>query len=519
MAQTQPGTSDFPESSQNVHPIRIEHTAKSDDMEHPSQGPQTLHYLYSSRKRRVLRFWAWEILSVFLAMGLLVAIFSILVHFNGRPVPSLPFSITLNTLIALLATIMRLSIIFAVAEILGQAKWLWFSRPTASPMNNLQHFDSASRGLFGSLRLLFVAPNSIFAFLGSIVVAASLGIGSFSQQAVKAVDCVQYMGQVNASVPVAQYMGYPGGPADPTYAIGPGDGLTNMQLPVDMKGTMVNGLVNPAGNDSAISATCPTGNCTFQAYSDNITYSSIGFCSACIDTTPFVTSNGSETFHNATFQPNWILPNGMNIYLANGNTLLSTSTDGDLSWASPAFADEFRNVALESIVNATILTFTQAPCTNISGSLSCPHNVTGTASNGEWDYAAASCALYPCLKNYHGSVNRGLLTEDIISSAQAKFNWIQANLSEYTYYSPSQTFMAPGNVTALNDPCVIDGFEYTAASNFSGLPETPERRFTPININWLLLFCIPFQSYNLIPVPTTRCSQIAQNHVLSHFLA
>jgi hypothetical protein len=282
---------------------------------------------------------------------------------------------------------------------------------------------------------------------------------------------------------------------------------------------MVNGLVNPAGNDSAISATCPTGNCTFQAYSDNITYSSIGFCSACIDTTPFVTSNGSETFHNATFQPNWILPNGMNIYLANGNTLLSTSTDGDLSWASPAFADEFRNVALESIVNATILTFTQAPCTNISGSLSCPHNVTGTASNGEWDYAAASCALYPCLKNYHGSVNRGLLTEDIISSAQAKFNWIQANLSEYTYYSPSQTFMAPGNVTALNDPCVIDGFEYTAASNFSGLPETPERRFTPININWLLLFCIPFQSYNLIPVPTTRCSQIAQNHVLSHFLA
>jgi hypothetical protein len=173
----------------------------------------------------------------------------------------------------------------------------------------------------------------------------------------------------------------------------------------------------------------------------------------------------------------------MNIYLANGNTLLNTSTDGNLSWVSPAFTDEFKNVALESIVNVTILTFTQAPCTNIFGSLSCPHNVTGTASNGEWDYAAASCALYPCLKNYHGSVNRGQLTEDIISSAQAKFNWIQANLSEYAYYSPSQTFMAPGNMTALKDPCVINGFEYTAASNFSGLPEAPERRFTPININ------------------------------------
>jgi hypothetical protein len=38
-------------------------------------------------------------------------------------------------------------------------------------------------------------------------------------------------------------------------------------------------------------------------------------------------------------------------------------------------------------------------------------------------------------------------------------------------------------MTALKDPCVIDGFEYTAASNFSGLPGAPERRFTLINID------------------------------------
>jgi hypothetical protein len=168
-----------------------------------------------------------------------------------------------------------------------------------------------------------------------------------------------------------------------------------------MKGTMVNGLVNPAGNNSAIFATCQTGNCTFQAYSDNITYSSIGFCSAYIDTTPFVTNNGPETIDidNAAFQPNWTLPNGLNIYLANSYTLLNTSLDGGLSWASLAFADQFRNVALESIVNVAILTFTRAPCTNISGSLSCPHNTTGEHSDGKWDYAAASCTLYPCLKN------------------------------------------------------------------------------------------------------------------------
>jgi hypothetical protein len=124
MAQTQPGTSDFPQSSQNVHGIRIEqyHEGTNDDMEHVSQGPQTPHYLYSSWKRRVLRFWAWEILSVALAIGLLVAIFSILVHFDGQPVPSLPLSIIPNTRIAFLATIMRVAILSAVAEILGQAK-------------------------------------------------------------------------------------------------------------------------------------------------------------------------------------------------------------------------------------------------------------------------------------------------------------------------------------------------------------------------------------------------------------
>jgi hypothetical protein len=52
-----------------------------------------------------------------LAIGLLVAIFSILVHFDGQPVPSLPLSVTLNTLIAFLATIIRVAILFTVAEI------------------------------------------------------------------------------------------------------------------------------------------------------------------------------------------------------------------------------------------------------------------------------------------------------------------------------------------------------------------------------------------------------------------
>ena len=102
--------------------------------------------------------WKLEILAVMLAVGFLAAIFITLSHFDGQNVPRWPVSLNLNSLVAIYATILRALLLFAIAEILSQEKWYWFTRPR--PLRNLDDFDRASRGALGSAKLLPVAFSS-----------------------------------------------------------------------------------------------------------------------------------------------------------------------------------------------------------------------------------------------------------------------------------------------------------------------------------------------------------------------
>lgn len=262
-----------------------------------------------------------------------------------------------------------------------------------------------------------------------------------------------------------------------------------LTIPADMKGAMANGFVNLIGNSSAVSVFCPTGNCTFQAAGDNTTYSSIGLCSTCIETTSLITSVGPEFWPdednpkiNVTTFPNWTLPNGMWIDLWPEHTLLNLSAEAHLDWASSEFTTEFREFAQYAISNITVLAFTQASCSNASGTLSCPHNVTGYSVGLTWDYVATSCALYPCLKSFHGRVREGILSEEVVSTRPAQFNWLEANYPhDYGFATTVPDTISPGNLTAVQDPCNFEGREYTAESNYSGMPWSGQR-LVPIQV-------------------------------------
>lgn len=102
--------------------------------------------------------WKLEAIAVVLAVGVLAAIFITLHHFDGRNVPTWPVSLTLNSLVAIYATILRALLLFAMAEVLSQEKWYWFRRPR--PLRHLDDFDLASRGVLGSIKLLRVAFSS-----------------------------------------------------------------------------------------------------------------------------------------------------------------------------------------------------------------------------------------------------------------------------------------------------------------------------------------------------------------------
>ncbi|KAI0889538.1 uncharacterized protein GGS22DRAFT_176841 [Annulohypoxylon maeteangense] len=380
------------------------------------------------RRHHVFRFWPWEIMSLITAIGLIAATYSILSHFNGQKLPEWPFSINLNTLVALLSTFMRAAMLVCVAEIISQTKWSWFSRPR--PLSHLQYFDDASRSFAGSLSLLFVAPGSLFGVLGALLTILSLSIGPFAQQAIRTVPCLQTRNELKASLPFSHYM-----PAANTYyeAV---DGVLEAQ--VDMKGAMINGITNPTGNDSAIVPSCATGNCTF-VHHDGIALSSMGMCSSCINTTSFIERNNTSNF---------TLPNKLWVSISSPGVYLTVG-QGTLNWASSAFTPEFSSSIDATIINVTVLAYT-----------------TG------WPIVlATSCSLYPCLKNYNATIERGVLKENVVSTQPAPINWIEGKSN-----------IARMNYTALKSPCFVDDGWYDL-SNMSTAPKTGGRVFTGISID------------------------------------
>ena len=94
-----------------------------------------------------------EISSFVLGLCALVAMVGVLAHFDGRRMPNWPTGITLNTLIAVLAAIANAGIASPLQQDLSQLKWITFQREPR-PLVDMEHFDDASRGVFGSAKLL-----------------------------------------------------------------------------------------------------------------------------------------------------------------------------------------------------------------------------------------------------------------------------------------------------------------------------------------------------------------------------
>ncbi|KAK3935143.1 hypothetical protein QBC46DRAFT_398210 [Diplogelasinospora grovesii] len=281
----------------------------------------------------------------------------------------------------------------------------------------------------------------------------SFAIGPFTQQAIKTGACPQILGNVNSSLPIANFI-----PGSSSYRFAAG----LWEIEVDMKGTMIQGLTNPKGNDSAILPSCPSGNCT--DYGTGVTHASIGLCSKCIDTTSKV--KGPDKGGNITLPDN-------DVYISiMSDAPFLTSGSTNLSWAVDLFPDNgFAEAAHVALTNISILAASTAPCTNDTSTnftVVCPHNtsITNYDYGGTTDYVATSCALYPCLRTYHGSVDNGILTEKLISTAPAPV-WEAPDYpsSWYAY-----------NFTAVREPCILDasGTWYTR-QNMSSAPNITGR--------------------------------------------
>lgn len=420
--------------------------------------------------------WALEIVTLALATGIIVAMFITLGMYDNQVTPD--WSINVNTIVSILTAILRACMLFVVANVIGQAKWAWFDK--TRPLAHLERFDNASRGIFGSFQLLITAPGNLLALVGTLLTISAAAIGPFSQQAVKSVACQQVVPGENASVPVTNFV-YPSR-YDAVYRTGAG----TYDIGYALKGNLLNGLANVS--DDAVSATCSTGNCTFAAHG-GVTYSSMGVCSKCLDTSSHINKTVSEGAAEG-YGYNFSLPNGL--YVGSyTNRYLAVSGDAE-------FAEEDLSGAYPDMYNATFAKL----------------SVLSFLGNYSTQYAEAlsvSCMLYACLKNYHGYVEAGDLWEQVVEDVPAHVIYDSALYEQ-------EGLTEAGNYTVVKEPCWLDDVAYYR-SNFSLLTSStrPNNATGAYAFETVLLdddgggrrnYSVPLDCLYKMPGPTTYALKV-----------
>lgn len=271
-------------------------------------------------------------------------------------------------------------------------------------------------------------------------------------------------------------------------------------IDVEMKGAIVDGLVNPSKNHSVI-ASCPNGNCTFPS-SGGITHSTVGICNRCADTTTRLEqvlrprqypahaagngSSGPQLVNVTGMGSTLLLPNGLSLgplgtpfrgYELVPSAVLNTSF-GNLDWVLPVPDPAFALGLKASILNFTILQVTDYECVinmthaivpgkfgihaDIPSVWSYKCNHPGLDLDSVWEpynVVSTSCTLYPCVQDYHAEVQNAYLNETVVQETPAMVdmhyfdNWGQAW----------------PNRSMLHFPCLIGGQFYTE-DNYSMIP-------------------------------------------------
>ena len=126
-----------------------------------AESPDTSENHHSSRSRYekyVVDGWLTELLAVLIGSVSIVGLSILLNRYHGKPAPRsytiCGVDITLNTVVSILSTIGRVSLLLAVSECISQLKWSWYLSKHR-PLKDIDTFDQASRGAWGGLQLLW----------------------------------------------------------------------------------------------------------------------------------------------------------------------------------------------------------------------------------------------------------------------------------------------------------------------------------------------------------------------------
>ena len=311
----------------------------------------------------VLRIWMTEMICCVIGVTGLCVLVALFSAYNGQPLPNWPHSITLNTVIAILVILIKASILLITAQGISHLKWSWMSTDTARPINDMERFDLASRGPWGSVYFLWnLKGRAVLASLGCLITVTSLALDPFAQQIVHYQDCTIQSLAGEAVLPVTHWY------TDVLYY---SDEMVTVSSTVqELMTSAITGRLA-----ETITAQCSSANCTFSDYK------SLGWCSRCKDI--------SDTMKNQTMDGFQRLSLDSGIFCTVGSASLAMIG-----------------------VSSSNSIFQLLYCDNYKSTYT-PDTDSSWLSNGA---GAASCSIYPCVRTYSAEVVNGVLTEDVLTT-------------------------------------------------------------------------------------------------------
>ncbi|KAL8400731.1 hypothetical protein RB594_000946 [Gaeumannomyces avenae] len=267
--------------------------------------------------------WLPEVLWCLVAVACLGIIGVLLSRYDGRALAAWPLPVTLNALVAFLASVCHAALLFPVLEGLGQLKWNWFARRDRS-LADFQAFEDARRGPFGAVRLAFVTKGRCLSLLATIIMLTSVVTSPLTQMIIEYPTRLTTVASQASEVQGVSY------PFTDTAAV---TGST-ADLDIRQKQSIQLGIYSPVDLDvTPLPPICGPKGCQSQ------TFSSLSVCSRTEDVTSRLSV--SDPVKASELDVNLNLPSATlvrNASLPNGVYLVGSADTYNLNMSTPASA-------------------------------------------------------------------------------------------------------------------------------------------------------------------------------------